>query len=62
MNIMIVTSSYPPEVRSSSHLMQELAESLRDKEHKITVVTSYPYYNLAYDAKRLQLSEQVARV
>jgi len=47
MNILLVTDSYPPEIRSASHLMQELAEGLRDRGHKVTVVTSYPQYNLS---------------
>lgn len=46
MNILLVTDSYPPEIRSASHLMQELAEGLRDRRHKVTVVTSNPQYNL----------------
>jgi len=47
MNILLITSSYPPEIRSSSHLMQELAESLRDRAHRVFVVTSYPHHNFA---------------
>lgn len=47
MNIILITSSYPPEIRSSSHLMQELAEGLRDRGHRITVATAYPSHNLA---------------
>lgn len=46
MNILLVTDSYPPEIRSASHLMQELAEGLRDRGHKVTVITSDPQYNL----------------
>lgn len=46
MNILLITDSYPPEIRSASHLMQELAEGLRDRGHKVIVVTSYPGYNL----------------
>ena len=56
MNVMLVTSSYPPEVRSSSHLMQELAESLRERGHKITVATTYPYYNLSADNEKTSFS------
>lgn len=47
MNILLLTSSYPPEIRSSSHLMQELAEGLRDRDHAVTVVTVYPSHNLS---------------
>ena len=51
MNILLVTDSYPPEVRSASHLMQELAEGLKERGYKITVVTSYPQYNLTEEFK-----------
>jgi glycosyltransferase involved in cell wall biosynthesis len=46
-NILIVSDSYPPEIRSASHLMQEMAEELRDRGHIVTVATCYPKYNLA---------------
>ncbi len=51
MNILLVTDSYPPEIRSASHLMQEMAEELRNRGHKVTVVTSYPQYNLIAEMK-----------
>lgn len=51
MHILLVTDAYPPEIRSASQLMQELAEGLRDRGHKITVVTSYPKYNLTEELK-----------
>jgi len=46
MHILLITDAYPPEIRSASHLMQELAEELRNRGHKVVVVTSYPQYNL----------------
>ena len=46
MNILLITDAYPPEIRSASHLMQELAEELRDRNHSVTVATCYPRYNL----------------
>lgn len=46
MNILIISDAYPPEIRSASHLMQELAEELRNRGHNVTVVTTYPQYNL----------------
>lgn len=49
MNILIITSSYPPEIRSSSYLMQELAEELAVRGHQVTVATSYPKVNLAQE-------------
>jgi len=51
MNILLVTDSYPPEIRSASHLMQKLAEGLRDRGHKLTVITSYPQYNLTEELR-----------
>jgi colanic acid biosynthesis glycosyl transferase WcaI len=47
MKILLVCVAYPPEIRSASDLMQELAEELRDRGHTITVATCYPQYNLA---------------
>lgn len=49
MKIALITDSYPPEIRSASHLMQELAEKLRDIGHEICVVTSHPRYNFSED-------------
>lgn len=46
MNILLVTDSYPPEIRSASHLMLELAEELKHKGHSVTVITTWPEYNL----------------
>lgn len=57
MNILLVTDSYPPEIRSASHLMQELAEGLRDRGHKIAVITSYPQYNLSEKTENKRFDE-----
>jgi len=46
MKILLVTDAYPPEIRSASHLMQELAEELKGGGHSVTVATCYPKYNL----------------
>ena len=46
MRILLITDSYPPEVRSASHLMQELAIAFVAKGNEVWVVTSYPRYNL----------------
>ena len=51
MNILLVTESYPPEIRSCSHLMQEMAEELRNRGHKVFVVAPYPKYNITADMK-----------
>lgn len=47
MKILLVSDAYPPEIRSASHLMQELAEELRSRGHSVTVATCRPRYNLA---------------
>lgn len=47
MNILVITDAFPPEVRSSSHLMYDLAKELADRGHETTVVTTFPRYNLA---------------
>jgi len=47
MNIILVTVAYPPEIRSASHLMQELAEELQHRGEQVYVATCYPRYNLA---------------
>lgn len=46
MKILLVTDSYPPEIRSASHLMLELAEELQQRGHQVTVITTWPEYNL----------------
>ncbi len=45
-NILIITDSYPPEIRSAALLMKDLADGLADKGHNVYVATSYPKYNL----------------
>ncbi|MFH1616625.1 MAG: glycosyltransferase family 4 protein [Planctomycetota bacterium] len=47
MNILLVTDSYPPEIRSASNLMYELAECLKVYGHNICALTSNPRYNLS---------------
>ncbi|MEK7162800.1 MAG: glycosyltransferase family 4 protein [Patescibacteria group bacterium] len=46
-NILIITDSYPPEIRSAALLMKDLADDLADDGHNVYVATSYPKYNLA---------------
>ncbi len=42
MNILILTSVFPPEVRSAAQIMFELAETLQQRGHAVTVLTSIP--------------------
>ncbi len=55
-NILIITDSYPPEIRSAAQLMKDLADGLRDKGYNVFVATSYPKYNLA-DSEKSVLPE-----
>lgn len=52
MNILLVTDSYSPEIRSISYMVQELAEGFALKGHKVIVVTCWPKYNLSVKAKQ----------
>lgn len=51
--ILIVTDSYPPELRSASELMRDLAEGLAEDGHEVCVVTSYPKFNLAEGSTKI---------
>jgi colanic acid biosynthesis glycosyl transferase WcaI len=55
-NILIITDSYPPEIRSAAQLMKDLADGLHKKSHSVWVATSYPKYNLA-DFEKVVWSE-----
>jgi glycosyltransferase involved in cell wall biosynthesis len=46
MKILIVTITYPPEIRAISLMMQELADELSIRGHDVIVVTSWPSMNL----------------
>ena len=57
MNIILVTDAYPPEIRSSSHLMYEMAHELNSLNHNITVLTSWPRYNLNKSMQKSSFKE-----
>lgn len=57
MNILLVTDSYPPEIRSASHLMLELAQELTLRGHSVTVITTWPEYNLDQSLVRQDFAE-----
>jgi colanic acid biosynthesis glycosyl transferase WcaI len=42
MNVLLITPHYPPEIRSVSVLMSQLAEDLAASGHTVTVVAPYP--------------------
>lgn len=56
-HILLITDSYPPEIRSASYLMLELAEALTSRDYQVTVVTCWPQYNL--DANHTQTFSEV---
>jgi len=58
MNILLITDSFVPEIRSSSILMTDLARGLRDKGHKIFVLTCVPKYNLADNLSEEKSAEE----
>lgn len=57
MKVLLITDSYPPEIRSASHLMLELAEGLRDRGFDVTVATTYPEYNLDNEQRNIKYPE-----
>jgi len=50
-SILLVTDAYPPEIRSSSILMQELALRLVEAGLAVSVLTTFPRYNLSPAAR-----------
>jgi glycosyltransferase involved in cell wall biosynthesis len=59
MRFLIVTDAYPPEIRSSSHLMIELAQELKAQGHDVHVLTGWPRYNLEATAQSLTFKESM---
>ncbi|MBI4369995.1 MAG: glycosyltransferase family 4 protein [Elusimicrobia bacterium] len=47
MRILILTHAYPPEIRSTSVQMAELAEGMVQLGHQVTVLAPLPKYNLS---------------
>ncbi len=56
MNIVLVSIAYPPEIRSISIMAQELAEELVLRGHSVTVLTSWPQYNLSEESLHWEMS------
>lgn len=44
LNICIITHCYPPDFGAAPHQYAHMAENLKRKGHKVTVLTSHPYY------------------
>lgn len=47
MRILILSEAFPPETKSASTLLFELAESMVKSQHEVTVITRMPRYNVA---------------
>ncbi|MBI5134663.1 glycosyltransferase family 4 protein [Candidatus Uhrbacteria bacterium] len=56
MNIVLVSIAYPPEIRSISTMAQELTEVLVLHGHTVTVLTSWPRYNLSKHSANEELT------
>jgi glycosyltransferase involved in cell wall biosynthesis len=46
MDINLITITYPPEIGGAAHLIYELAHSLKERGHDVTLLTGYPSYNV----------------
>ena len=66
MNILIITDSFPPEIKSSANLLSELSVDLAESGHRVTVVTGFPkHYTNNIDQRykgRLFLFERMSKV
>lgn len=49
-HVLLVTDAYPPEIRSASLLMRELAMGLATRGYTVSVLTTFPRYNLTPQA------------
>jgi colanic acid biosynthesis glycosyl transferase WcaI len=49
MNILLVCAFFPPEVGSAAHLFFELGQALKDRGHRVTVLTGLPRYHVLGD-------------
>ena len=58
MRVLLVSDSYPPEIRSAAELIRDLAVELAGRGHDVNVVTSWPRYNLSDDARTRVLTQQ----
>jgi len=57
MHILLITITYPPEIRAISLMMREIAEELKLRGHKVTVLTSAPRGDLIAHGERHHFPE-----
>jgi colanic acid biosynthesis glycosyl transferase WcaI len=60
MNILLVCAFFPPEVGSAAHLFFELGQALKDRGHRVTVLTGLPRYHVLGDQKHYRRRPLVA--
>lgn len=53
MRILLLTDSYPPEIRSTSQIMYDFAEELKERGYEVSLITTKPRYNLTKEKSRL---------
>jgi glycosyltransferase involved in cell wall biosynthesis len=46
MNILLLSAYFPPEVGSAAHLFADIGAELATRGHSVSVITSYPTYNV----------------
>lgn len=51
MHLVLVAICYPPEIRSISIMLRELAEDLVRRGHRVTVLAPWPRYHLSAEAR-----------
>ncbi|MBL6975648.1 MAG: glycosyltransferase family 4 protein [Deltaproteobacteria bacterium] len=51
--VLLLTDAYPPEIRSCPVLMKELAQGLVERGFHVTVLTTWPTYNLTEEDREL---------
>jgi glycosyltransferase involved in cell wall biosynthesis len=52
MNVLLISDAYPPDIRSISLMVKELAIDLTKKGHSVTMVCFWPRYNMTEEALR----------
>ena len=66
MEILLITADYFPEIRSVATMCKELAEELTVLGHRVTVLTSWPRYNLPDEMRpesfKIEMEENGVRV
>ena len=47
MRFLLITDSYPPEIRSTSQILYDLVRELKKRGYEVSVITTKPRYNLS---------------